>query len=212
MSRLDYYEVLGVRRDASDEDIKKAYRKLVFQYHPDRNPGNQEAESKIRDINAAYAVIGDPEARRSYERLRWGDEVRDEGPDRHAVVEAMAAKLEDEARKELFGMMVGQTARVKEELALIRERVLAAQGYDSFRDDLVLARAKELLADLVTPEMDARRERLLDVAVQMMRSQRVIGAQEERQARELKAQFDDRYRRGRAHGLAAALELFYQRR
>ncbi len=212
MPRQDYYDVLGVRRDASDEEIKKAYRKLVFQYHPDRNPANKDAETKIREINAAYAVIGDPEARRSYERLRWGDEIRDEGPDGHAVIEAMGAKLEEEGRKELFALMMAQTVRIKEELAVIRERVVAAQGYDSFRDDLVLARAGEIVADLVTPEMEARKDRLVDVAVQMMRSQRVIGQQDDRQARELAEQFARRYAVGRAHGVAAALELFYQRR
>lgn len=212
MARLDYYAVLGVRRDASDEEIKKAYRKLVFQFHPDRNPGKSDAESKIRDINAAYAVLGDPEARRSYERLRWGDEVREEAPDHHAAIEAMAAKLEDDARKELFALMIPQAVRLKAELALIRERVVAAQGYDSFREDLVFARAREMMADVVTPDMNARRARLLDVAIQMMRSQGALGRHDEQQAQAMLSEFSARYDRGRAHGIAAALELFYQRR
>lgn len=212
MASLDYYTVLGVRRDASDEEIKKAYRKLVFQFHPDRNPDKSDAETKIRDINAAYAVLGDPEARRSYERLRWGDEVREEAPDRQAAIEAMAAKLEDDARKELFALMMPQPARIKAELALIRERVVAAQGYDSFREDLVFARAREMMADVVTPEMHARRVRLLDVAVQMMRSQGAIGRHDEQHAQAVLSEFAERYDRGRAHGIAAALELFYQRR
>ncbi len=212
MPRQDYYEILGVRRDASDEEIKKAYRKLVFQFHPDRNPDNRDAETKIREINAAYAVIGDPETRRSYERLRWGDEVRDEAPDTEAVLEAMCAKLEDEGRKELFTLLMAKPVRIKEELALIRERTVAAQGYDSFRDDLVMARGGEVMAEFVTEDMEARRKRLLEVAVQMMRSQRVIGQQDDRQASELMERFDRRFTRGRLHGFAAALELFYQRR
>ncbi|MFO0774261.1 MAG: DnaJ domain-containing protein [Nitrospiraceae bacterium] len=212
MARDDFYTVLGVRRDATDEDIKKAYRKLVFQFHPDRNPNDATAEEKIRAINAAYAVLGDPEARRSYERLRWGDEVREEAPDRASVIAAMGDKLEDDARKEFFTLWLTQQTQIKAELAIIRERVVAAQGYDSFRDDLVLARARELVRDAVTPEMQARRERLLEVAVQMMRSQGAIGQHDVQQAQALKAELAARYDQGRAHGVAAALELFYQRR
>jgi len=69
MPRLDYYRVLGVSREASDEEIKKAYRKLVFQHHPDRNPNSTQAEEKIREINSAYEVIGDPDRRRT----QWRD-------------------------------------------------------------------------------------------------------------------------------------------
>ena len=65
MPRVDYYRVLGVSRDISDDDIKKAYRKLVFEHHPDRNPHNKQAEEKIREINSAYEVLGDPESRRT---------------------------------------------------------------------------------------------------------------------------------------------------
>ncbi|GKS57573.1 hypothetical protein YTPLAS18_11000 [Nitrospira sp.] len=212
MSRQNYYEILGVRRDASDDEIKKAYRKLVFQYHPDRNPDSKDAENKIREINAAYAIIGDPDARRSYERLRWGDEVRDEGPDAETVLETMCEKLEDEGRKELFALLMTQAARIKQELALLRERVVAEQGYDSFREDLVLARGLEVLKELVSLDMESRKTRLLEVAVQMMRSQRVIGQHDDRQAAELLERFERRYTKGRLHGFAAALELFYERR
>ena len=62
----DPYEVLGVSRDASDEEIKKAYRRLAKQYHPDVNPGNRQAEEKMKEINAAYDAIKDASARQSY--------------------------------------------------------------------------------------------------------------------------------------------------
>lgn len=68
---MDYYQVLGVAREASDEDIKKAYRKLVFEHHPDRNPHKADADERIREINAAYEIVGDPEKRKSYDRLSW---------------------------------------------------------------------------------------------------------------------------------------------
>ena len=143
MAGQDYYAVLGVTRDASDDEIKKAYRKLVFQFHPDRNPDDKQAETKIRELNAAYEIVGDTETRRTYERLRFGEEVRDESPDLGALLQQMEEKLFDEGRRELFGVMIKQAARIKSELALIRERTVKAQGYDTFQERIVLERAAE---------------------------------------------------------------------
>lgn len=68
-SKRDYYEVLGVSKSASDADIKKAYRKLAKQYHPDINPGNKEAEAKFKEINEAYEVLGDAQKRAQYDQF-----------------------------------------------------------------------------------------------------------------------------------------------
>ena len=69
MAKQDYYETLGCSRDASADDLKKAYRKLAMQYHPDRNPDNPEAEQKFKDINEAYGVLKDQESRSTYDRF-----------------------------------------------------------------------------------------------------------------------------------------------
>ncbi|MCS7081829.1 MAG: J domain-containing protein [Bacteroidetes bacterium] len=66
----DYYAILGVPETATEEDIKRAYRKLALRYHPDRNPGNKEAEERFKKITEAYSVLSDPEKRREYDALR----------------------------------------------------------------------------------------------------------------------------------------------
>jgi molecular chaperone DnaJ len=65
--KRDYYEVLGVNRSADEADLKRAYRKLAKQYHPDINPNNKEAEAKFKEINEAYAVLSDPQKRQQYD-------------------------------------------------------------------------------------------------------------------------------------------------
>ncbi len=213
MARLDYFETLGVSRDASDEAIKKAYRKLALQYHPDRNPDSKAADEKIREINAAYEVIGDPERRKTYERLLVGIEFKeDEAPDPAVILEQMEQKLHDEGRKEVFGVLIKNVKRIKAELAVIRERTVAIKGYDVFMEKVVRERAADVMHEFVTEEMESRKKRLLDVALQMMISQRVVPSNEKRQIHELSQLFEKTFQRGRASGFSAALELFYERR
>jgi len=69
MTKRDYYEVLGVSREVSKDDIKKAYRKAAFQYHPDKNPENKEAEEKFKEISEAYAVLSDDGKRQMYDQF-----------------------------------------------------------------------------------------------------------------------------------------------
>jgi len=74
----DYYGILGVSRNASDTEIKKAYRKLAMQYHPDRNPGKEKwANDKFKEINEAYGVLGDPKKRKQYDQFGTVGEMGD---------------------------------------------------------------------------------------------------------------------------------------
>src|SRR5438270_13405122 len=69
MAEKDYYDILGVKKNATDEELKKAYRTLAKKYHPDKNKGNKEAENKFKEISEAYAVLTDKEKRQQYDRL-----------------------------------------------------------------------------------------------------------------------------------------------
>lgn len=69
----DYYDVLGLDKNASDDEIKKAYRKLALKYHPDKNPGDSKAEERFKEITEAYAVLSDPEKKRQYDQFGDAD-------------------------------------------------------------------------------------------------------------------------------------------
>lgn len=69
MAKQDYYELLGVSKDADDAQLKKAYRRLAMKYHPDRNPGDKEAEEKFKEAKEAFEVLGDPNKRAAYDRF-----------------------------------------------------------------------------------------------------------------------------------------------
>src|ERR1043166_267284 len=68
MAKRDYYEVLGVDRNATEDEIKKSYRKLALKFHPDRNPSDKTAEEKFKEIGEAYDVLGDPQKRPLYDQ------------------------------------------------------------------------------------------------------------------------------------------------
>ena len=68
MAKRDYYEILGVAKNASEEEIKKSYRKLAMKYHPDRNPDSKESEEKFKEAKEAYEMLTTPEKREAYDR------------------------------------------------------------------------------------------------------------------------------------------------
>ena len=69
MAKQDYYATLGVAKNASADDLKKAYRKLAMQFHPDRNPGDKQAEARFKEVNEAYDILKDDQKRGAYDRF-----------------------------------------------------------------------------------------------------------------------------------------------
>ncbi len=80
MSQKDYYQILGLTKDATRKAVKQAYRKMAFEYHPDKNNDSPEAIAKMKEINEAYATLSDPAKRREYDafRLHYGDQAYDQ--------------------------------------------------------------------------------------------------------------------------------------
>src|SRR5689334_25131404 len=105
----DFYSVLGVQRAASEDEIKKAYRKLAMQYHPDRNNGSREAEEKFKEITEAYDVLRDPNKRAAYDRygeagLRGGGAGEYHHDD---LAEAHNIFMRDLGRMDVFAELIG---------------------------------------------------------------------------------------------------------
>ncbi|MEK6712221.1 MAG: molecular chaperone DnaJ [Nitrospinota bacterium] len=109
MAKRGYYEVLGVERGADEAEIKKAYRKLALQYHPDRNPGDARAEEAFKEASEAYQVLGDPQKRQTYDRY-GADGLRGLGPQGFSSFEDIFSSFGD-IFSDIFGLGGGSRRR-----------------------------------------------------------------------------------------------------
>ena len=86
MAKRDYYEVLGLQKGASDDEIKRAFRKMAMKYHPDRNPGDKEAEENFKEVNEAYDVLKDPDKKAKYNHSLVVDHLEEEMLHKEALI------------------------------------------------------------------------------------------------------------------------------
>ena len=107
-AKKDYYELLGVNRNASEDDFKKAYRKLALQYHPDRNPGDKQAEEKFKEISEAYSVLSDAQKRAQYDQ--FGHAAFGDGGPRGGGFDFSGGGFED-VFGDIFGEFFGSGGR-----------------------------------------------------------------------------------------------------
>lgn len=114
-----FYEILGVARDATEADIKKAYRKLAMQYHPDQNQNDKEAEEKFKEISSAFAVLGDANKRPLYDRYGHGFETATDGA---GVSAGMSQADVQEAVRQRMGSLDEQRRRAMAAAARMRRR------------------------------------------------------------------------------------------
>ena len=98
-NKRDYYEVLGVEKNASDAEIKKAYRKLAMKYHPDQNPGDKSAEEKFKEINEAYEVLSDADKKARYDQYGFAGVDPNFNPKAISSAAARRRPAAEEARR-----------------------------------------------------------------------------------------------------------------
>src|SRR5205085_12475225 len=110
MAKRDYYEILGVSKNASADEIKKSYRKVAMQYHPDRNPGDKAAEEKFKEAAEAYEILSDQDKRAQYDRFGHAG-VSGNGRGGHQNMEDIFSQIGDIFGDDIFGSFFGGGGR-----------------------------------------------------------------------------------------------------
>ena len=134
-NKRDYYEVLGVEKNASDAEIKKAYRKLAMKYHPDQNPGDKSAEEKFKEVNEAYEVLSDADKKARYDQYGFAGV----DPNFNPNAGAGSADLEASAASEIWAIFSATSSAAalqappRAEPALARDRTWSRRSRSALR-------------------------------------------------------------------------------
>ena len=126
MTKKDYYDILGVNKNSSEEEIKKAYRKLALKWHPDKNNNSEESLKKIKEIIKAYEVLGDEEKRRKYDRGEINFTTVDE------ELDEIRRQYNTEAE-----ILKERISAIKRRIRLIGEILLRSDAINEIKDELV---------------------------------------------------------------------------
>ena len=110
-TKRDFYEILGVNKTATPEEIKKAYRKVAIQFHPDKNPGNKEAEEKFKEAAEAYEVLSNPEKKAQYDRYGHARPGAGGFGGQHMNMEDIFSQFGDIFGDDIFGNFFGGGGR-----------------------------------------------------------------------------------------------------
>ena len=142
-NKRDYYEVLGVEKNASDAEIKKAYRKLAMKYHPDQNPGDKTAEEKFKEINEAYEVLSDADKKARYDQYGFAGVDPNFNPNAGFTALAEAGSdLEISAISSAISSEAAQRRRPAAEEARRRARTSSARSRSALRTRLSAVNAR----------------------------------------------------------------------
>src|ERR687890_785937 len=107
MAKRDYYEILGVSKSSSAEEIKKSYRKVAMQYHPDRNPGDKAAEEKFKEAAEAYEILSDADKRSQYDRFGHAGVSGNGRGGHHQNMDDIFSQFGDIFGEDIFGTVFG---------------------------------------------------------------------------------------------------------
>ena len=211
----DYYKVLGVEQDATSETIKRIYRKLAKEHHPDLHPGDKKAEARFKEVSEAYGVLGDTQAKEEYDRLRFGAHptygVKARPVNMEIFVSQAMEKLYEGGHEEIQGHLLRSIPKLRDEIEIIRKITKSKIGYDAFKPKIVEEHAREAFTGWIDEDMIVRRSKIIHVALFNLLNQGAADRKREHEVDKLKRRLENAWEDGQVAGYRDALEMFYQR-
>src|SRR5207244_12924489 len=206
----DYYKVLGVEQDATSETIKRIYRKLAKEHHPDLHPGDKKAEDRVKEVSEAYGVLGDPQAKEEYDRLRFGAHptygVKARPVNTEIFVSQTMEKLYEGGHEEIQGHLLRNIPKIREEIEVVRKVTKSKIGYDAFKPKIVEEHAHEAFAGWIDEDMIVRRSKIIHVALFNLINQGAAARNREQEVDKQQRRLENACEEGQVAGYRADLE------